>query len=705
MGTYVHEDRGGQLAAARGGLAIGPGGVGAHIAKQFFRDEEATHMENITKSVNFACGQLRLGKDAAADAKALVVKACDGRWGEGEWTTMLTGACVYAASRQNALPITVRDVAEACQLDVFALGRVYNRLKFLHELKVPPLDPATFVARAAAAIPQLRDAMGGGDEDDARGGGDDASRASASAAKSAEAKSSRARAKGDKPVDRGAKLAPVVEDAKRLLAFAERRGLMTGRGPFPMVAAALAVAAAARGIALMPEAAAAGARAAVTSTKRSLVALKRELGAFAASCAWWRAPPDGSSMDDPDDPFASSGKRDRAIAVDASLPLALASLAAAFDADDGARLDAMPVAFRVADGVRAARLAKIERCKVTGSLDDDDGYGDEEYGDATGAEAATDRAEAGDAPSTSDKTSDKTSVVVVAGPPRRRAPKRLGPNRGGLKPRRRRKNKGGFAGLDDDDEGSRLAIGAGAAGGTNASPPPPGAARLLEGTGAGVGTNGAAPGPPFGWTDVLIQQLLLAGVPERLVVEEDGLFPDISVDQSTGAVKPVRAHPSSSSSFSLSGKNRGSAPDAGDEMEAAETAAHRVLERWRAESSRDPLLDAEAAAAKAGDDDGDDGRAAAARILAAREAVERADADAIAAIPDEDVAGLIRTEEEAAVVKAMAARRLVQFDADDGAAFVDDDDDGDTGDDGNEDGLVPVVKGERAEADEDDGAR
>ena len=87
----------------------------------------------------------------------------------------------------------------------------------------------------------------------------------------------------------------VVEDAKRLLAFAERRGLMTGRGPFPMVAAALAVAAAARGIALMPEAAAAGARAAVTSTKRSLVALKRELGAFAASCAWGRAPPDGSS--------------------------------------------------------------------------------------------------------------------------------------------------------------------------------------------------------------------------------------------------------------------------------------------------------------------------------------------------------------------------------------------------------------------------
>ena len=100
----------------------------------------------------------------------------------------------------------------------------------------------------------------------------------------------------------------------------------------------------------------------------------------------------------------------------------------------------------------------------------------------------------------------------------------------------------------------------------------------------------------------------------------------------------------------------------------------------------------------------DDERATAARILAAREAVEKADADAIAAIPDEDVAGLIRTEEEAAVVKAMAARRLVQFDADDYYKIIGDDDE-DEDDDGDEDGLVPVVKGERAEAEEEDGAR
>ena len=640
MGTYVHEDRGGQLAAARGGLSIGVSGVGAHIAKQFFRDEEATHMENITKSVNFACGQLRLSKDAAADAKALVVKACDGRWGDGEWTTMLTGACVYAASRQNQLPITVRDVAEACQLDVFALGRVYNRLKFLHELKVPPLDPGKFVARAAAAIPELREAI------DASSAGADNDETGPSAP--APVRRSRLNVErpggnnnADKPtpaVDRGAKLAPVIEDARRLLTFADTRGLMTGRGPFPMVAAALGLAAQCRGIALEPAALAKGARASESSTKRASASLRRELSEFARSYAW--------------------GEGANSKGIDTILPLVLASLADAIERKDFAKLEAMPVSYRVAESVRKARLAKIDGCKVTGSLLDDDDY-DGDDGDALAT-----------------ATEDPGSMLAVAKPPRSAKRTNL-PNRGGLKPRRRRKRTagfGGFSGVDDEDEGSRLAI----APPKPPKPPPPAAARLLEGT---ENVDPKRSGLPSGWSDVLIQQLLLAGVPERLVVEEDGLFTDIVVDGS-GVVKPTKAP------VTYQG-----------EMEAAEEAAHRVMERWNAETSRDPLLTAETDAANAGDV-GDE-KATMERIRVAREGVEKADAEAIAAIPDEDVARFIRSEEEAAMVKAMAARRLVQFDADDGNGAGGDDDDGDDRDDDDE-GFVPVVKGEgEAEAKDD----
>lgn len=120
-----------------------------------FRDQDSAHLANISRAVDFAAQQLRLSKDAANDARALVVKASEGRWGDGDWTTLLVGACVYVSARQNALPIAMRDVAEACQIDLFALGRVYNKLKRLHGVRVPPLDPNAFVARAAAAVPEL----------------------------------------------------------------------------------------------------------------------------------------------------------------------------------------------------------------------------------------------------------------------------------------------------------------------------------------------------------------------------------------------------------------------------------------------------------------------------------------------------------------------------------------------------------------------
>ena len=229
-----------------------------------FRDEQTTHLENISKAVNFAAGQLRLSKDAAADAKALVVRASEGRWGDGDWTTLLVGACVYAASRQNALPLTIRDVAEACQLDVFAVGRVYNRLKQIHGLRVPPLDPGAFVARAAAAVPALKALAAAGGIGGVGGvptGGLAASpsarRASFASAvdlatttglvggalasptagttpaiPSATGAPNATKTypnQGSNPNPRGANLAPLVEDAKRLLEFAHARGLVTGR--------------------------------------------------------------------------------------------------------------------------------------------------------------------------------------------------------------------------------------------------------------------------------------------------------------------------------------------------------------------------------------------------------------------------------------------------------------------------------------------
>ena len=164
QGVFLHDGgtRGQHLAAARSGLAMAPGSAPG-VARAMFRDEQSTHLANINRAVDFAAQQLRLTKDAAADARALVVRASEGRWGEGDWTTLLVGACVYCAARQNTLPIAMRDVAEACQLDVFALGRVYNKLKRLFALVVPSTrgllvgrNPVPFVAASLGVAAEAR---------------------------------------------------------------------------------------------------------------------------------------------------------------------------------------------------------------------------------------------------------------------------------------------------------------------------------------------------------------------------------------------------------------------------------------------------------------------------------------------------------------------------------------------------------------------
>ena len=100
QGVFLHDGgtRGQHLAAARSSLAMAAGSAPG-VALAMFRDEQATHLANINRAVDFAAQQLRLTKDAAADARALVVRASEGRWGEGDWTTLLVGACVYCAAR------------------------------------------------------------------------------------------------------------------------------------------------------------------------------------------------------------------------------------------------------------------------------------------------------------------------------------------------------------------------------------------------------------------------------------------------------------------------------------------------------------------------------------------------------------------------------------------------------------------------------
>jgi transcription initiation factor TFIIIB Brf1 subunit/transcription initiation factor TFIIB len=459
-GVFLHDGgtRGQHLAAARSGLALAPGSAPG-VARAMFRDEQSTHLANINRSVDFAAQQLRLTKDAADDARALVVKASEGRWGEGDWTTLLVGACVYCAARQNTLPIAMRDVAEACQLDVFALGRVYNKLKRLHDISVPPVSVETFVARAAAAVPELtkesiarrnnvsmskrhpdiepsRDARlvrvgpettksaarssrrRDGDiafattssfEDGPRvfGGARDATdekiRKESSYTASTQPRpmvSSAAEKEKEKetndgvfvpsrkeketfPLDapltapknaasRAKDLAPLVADAKALLRFARKRGLLVGRNPVPFVSAALGVAAEAYGVFLSHEKTASAARATHSAARRASHSLRSELVAFANTFEWGKhvslknLPKFAPSLV-PHVAGALEANKANANAFEAAeaeyVTDTTTIVSAALARDAARRVEAMPVSFRAHEKTRLAREARLRRAK------------------------------------------------------------------------------------------------------------------------------------------------------------------------------------------------------------------------------------------------------------------------------------------------------------------------------------------------------
>ena len=670
LGTFLHDGatHGGHLAAARGGLTVAAG-VNPSVARKMFRDEQTTHLENISKAVNFAAGQLRLSKDAAADAKALVVRASEGRWGDGDWTTLLVGACVYAASRQNALPLTIRDVAEACQLDVFAVGRVYNRLKQIHGLRVPPLDPGAFVARAAAAVPALKTLAAAGGIGGVGGvptGGLAASpsarRASFASAvdlatttglvggalasptagttpaiPSATGAPNATKTypnQGSNPNPRGANLAPLVEDAKRLLEFAHARGLVTGRNPTSLVAAAVAVAAAARGVKLTDAETAAAARASVESARKAHAALRRELLEFSRAHEWGRA---------------ATLKT-----LPAFLPIALTRVAAALaeraaettgtsgrsggrdgeetreetrDGNDGrdggdggdgrdgaavgtnaapparrpaASLDAMPVSFRAHEAARISRAARVETAKadIANALVNGGGSAREPSGRDAGRADTNGRA--------------SESAATTAKQPARSKP----PSRGGVK---RARSRGGRTwdtpapDEPDDDETETKANAAAAfktASGAGSRDGPPASLRVSR---------------ELGWSDVVLQRLLLEGVPDRFLLEEGGLY--LNATRGSGSARRAASR--------------------GEEA-AARAAADRVRARVRAEAE-----------GRADPNGGVD-------RLADDATASRMDMEAIAAIPDEEIAPLLRTPAEAAMARAMAGSALGG-----GAAFFD----------------------------------
>ncbi len=778
-GVFLHDGgtRGQHLAAARSGLALAPGSAPG-VARAMFRDEQSTHLANINRSVDFAAQQLRLTKDAADDARALVVKASEGRWGEGDWTTLLVGACVYCAARQNTLPIAMRDVAEACQLDVFALGRVYNKLKRLHDISVPPVSVETFVARAAAAVPELtkesiarrnnvsmskrhpdiepsRDARlvgvspettksaarssrrRDGDiafartssrEDGPRvfGGARDATdekirKESSYTASTPRRPTPSSAAEKEKetndgvfvpsrketfPLDtpltahknaasRAKDLAPLVEDAKALLRFAQKRGLLVGRNPVPFVSAALGVAAEAYGVFLSHEKTASAARATHSAARRASHSLRSELVAFANTFEWGKhvslknLPKFAPSLV-PHVAGALEANKANANAFEAAeaeyVTDTTTIVSAALARDAARRVEAMPVSFRAHEKTRLAREARLRRAKEE-TLAALDAAGEAFFSprgstlvETNGSRNAFSREageeEEGDKKKKKKKKATSEDVplvpldarVALEALPNAEAPSTSGttavavkrPSRGGVRRRNARapdppSGVPTHPAAETPTEPRALALVSGsrdmgASRESNSIVVPEARGETRSDVFAsdrrfdGVVSATELEDADFDWSDVALRRLLLEGVPDAFLEQEKALHAgcDESCDGDRFAEqKRKRDANKSDSSKTLFSKTT--------DFDVASEAARRVRRRTRdASYGRDVLLGGSSLPG------GVTWKTPSAAF------VEQRDKEAMDAIPDAEIECLLRTEPERDFARALAAREAAE---------------------------------------------
>ena len=187
----------------------------------------------------------------------------------------------------------------------------------------------------------------------------------------------------------------------------------------------------------------------------------------------------------------------------------------------GASLDAMPVSFRAHEAARISRAARVETAKADVANALVHGSGSEYEPAPAGRDAGrvdTNRRASASA-SGSAATTATTAATATTAPARSKLP-----SRGGVKRARGRGGRGWDTpapdGPDDDraEKKNRIA----------------GAAATAKTHARVAADSGSRRGPPasldlsreLGWSDVVLQRLLLEGVPERFLLEEGDLYLD-----------------------------------------------------------------------------------------------------------------------------------------------------------------------------------
>jgi transcription initiation factor TFIIB len=95
---------------------------------------------------------MRLPKNIREVAAILYRRAVEQRIIRGRSIEGVTSACVYAACRQTKLPRTLDEIADASRVDKKEIGRSYRFMAKELGMKLPPTNPSDYISRFASEL-------------------------------------------------------------------------------------------------------------------------------------------------------------------------------------------------------------------------------------------------------------------------------------------------------------------------------------------------------------------------------------------------------------------------------------------------------------------------------------------------------------------------------------------------------------------------
>lgn len=123
------------------------GGTGGARGGQygFSRQSRENTLASGRRSIQTVAGAMRLGSHFVDAAHRLFGVALERNFTQGRRRAHVVAACLYVACRQEKSPHMLIDFSDALQVNVYALGTTFLKLRRLLGLKLEIIDPALYI--------------------------------------------------------------------------------------------------------------------------------------------------------------------------------------------------------------------------------------------------------------------------------------------------------------------------------------------------------------------------------------------------------------------------------------------------------------------------------------------------------------------------------------------------------------------------------